>query len=72
MTCVNFLTQFFLNRHSTEEGPDSKKAWGMYGTLPRSMRETKLVTNVKEMVDEDQLKQRQDLVTFAIKNKSLS
>ena len=34
----------------------------MYSTLPRSMRETKLVTNCREMLDEDQLKLRQDLV----------
>ena len=27
------------------------------------MRETKLVTNVREMVDDDQLKARQDLVS---------
>ncbi len=44
------------------EDPDAQKAWGMYGTLPRSMRETKLVTNCREIEDDDLLKLRQDLV----------
>ena len=34
----------------------------MYSTLPRSLRETKLVTNVKVEEDEEVLKSRQALV----------
>merc|ERR1719499_1934827 len=34
----------------------------MYSTLPRSLRETKLVTNVKVEEDQDTLKSRQDMV----------
>jgi hypothetical protein len=56
------MLNFFSRNSTEEEGPDSHKAWGMYGTLPRSMRETKLVTNVREIVDDEQLKTRQDLV----------
>ena len=34
----------------------------MYGTLPRSMRETKLLTNTREILDPQELEQRQMLV----------
>jgi len=56
------MTSYSRLSAEVEEDPDAGKAWGMYGTLPRSMRETKLLTNCREMVDEDQLKQRQQMV----------
>jgi len=48
-------------RHSDIE-PKSVEPFSMYSTLPRSLRETKLVTNVKVEEDEETLKARQDLV----------
>lgn len=40
-----------------------KEAEGWYGTLPKSWRETKLVTNVKEKdLDDSDLKVRQNMV----------
>ncbi len=42
--------------------PEEPKEWSLYGTLPRSMRETKLVCAVREMNDEEELKRRQELV----------
>ncbi len=40
---------------------------GLYGTLPKSMRETRLVTKVKESGegDEEKMKERQQLVSSA-------
>ena len=34
----------------------------MYGTLPRSMRETKLLTNTREILDEDEVNRRKELI----------
>merc|ERR1712115_216805 len=47
-------------RHSVTEPEGPPEPFSLYSTLPRSMRETKLVTNVK--VDEDVLRARQELV----------
>lgn len=41
---------------------ESNEPWSLYGTLPRSMRETKLVTNTREMLDPKELEQRQTLI----------
>jgi len=48
-------------RHSDCE-PEIAEPFTMYSTLPRSLRETKLVTNVKVEEDEEVLKSRQALV----------
>eukprot|EP00090_Calanus_glacialis_P017720 TRINITY_DN2752_c0_g1_i5.p1 TRINITY_DN2752_c0_g1~~TRINITY_DN2752_c0_g1_i5.p1 ORF type:complete len:1757 (-),score=501.37 TRINITY_DN2752_c0_g1_i5:475-5592(-) len=48
-------------RHSDCE-PEISEPFTMYSTLPRSMRETKLVTNVKVEVDEEKVQARQALV----------
>merc|ERR1719350_2626232 len=48
-------------RHSDCE-PEISEPFTMYSTLPRSMRETKLVTNVKVEEDEEVLRARQELV----------
>merc|ERR1719412_1512421 len=48
-------------RHSDIE-PKSIEPFTMYSTLPRSLRETKLVTNVKVEEDEEKLQARQALV----------
>ena len=45
---------------SEAEGPP--EPFSLYSTLPRSMRETKLVTNVKVEEDEEVLRARQELV----------
>ena len=41
---------------------EPKEQWSLYGTLPRSMRETKLVTNTREIVDAKELEKRQELI----------
>ena len=41
---------------------EPKEPWSLYGTLPRSMRETKLVTNTREIVDAKELEKRQELI----------
>eukprot|EP00092_Neocalanus_flemingeri_P008461 GFUD01009118.1.p1 GENE.GFUD01009118.1~~GFUD01009118.1.p1 ORF type:complete len:1981 (+),score=531.91 GFUD01009118.1:270-6212(+) len=48
-------------RHSDCE-PETAEPFTMYSTLPRSLRETKLITNVKVEPDEERLKSRQALV----------
>eukprot|EP00092_Neocalanus_flemingeri_P085459 GFUD01107548.1.p1 GENE.GFUD01107548.1~~GFUD01107548.1.p1 ORF type:complete len:2241 (+),score=686.17 GFUD01107548.1:98-6820(+) len=48
-------------RHSDCE-PEIAEPFTMYSTLPRSLRETKLITNVKVEPDEERLKSRQALV----------
>jgi len=48
-------------RHSDCE-PEVSEPFTMYSTLPRSLRETKLVTNVKVEEDEEKLQARQALV----------
>merc|ERR1719318_1819994 len=48
-------------RHSDCE-PEISEPFTMYSTLPRSMRETKLVTNVKVEEDEEKVQARQALV----------
>jgi len=48
-------------RHSDCE-PEIAEPFTMYSTLPRSLRETKLVTNVKVQEDDEVLKSRQALV----------
>merc|ERR1711973_120187 len=48
-------------RHSDIE-PKSVEPFTMYSTLPRSLRETKLVTNVKVEEDEEKIQARQALV----------
>merc|ERR1712226_472187 len=50
-------------RHSVSEPEDAPpEPFTLYSTLPRSMRETKLVTNVKVEEDEEVLRARQELV----------
>jgi len=49
-------------RHSVTEPEGPPEPFSLYSTLPRSMRETKLVTNVKVEEDEEVLKARQELV----------
>ncbi len=46
---------------------DKSGGSGLYGTLPKSMRETKLVTKVKESDEADlpRMKERQELVSRA-------
>ena len=41
---------------------EPKEPWSLYGTLPRSMREKKLLTNTREMLDAKELEQRQELI----------
>jgi len=48
-------------RHSDCE-PEVTEPFTLYSTLPRSLRETKLITNVKVEEDEEVLKSRQALV----------
>merc|ERR1712215_638973 len=48
-------------RHSDCE-PEVTEPFPLYSTLPRSLRETKLITNVKVEEDEEVLKSRQALV----------
>jgi len=48
-------------RHSDCE-PEVSEPFTMYSTLPRSLRETKLVTNVKVEEDEEKIQARQALV----------
>merc|ERR1712227_137972 len=48
-------------RHSDIE-PKVEEPFSIYSTLPKSWRETQLVTNVKVEEDEDTLKARQELV----------
>jgi len=49
-------------RHSEAEPEGPPEPFSMYSTLPRSMRETKLVTNVKVEEDQDVLRAHQELV----------
>merc|ERR1712088_968180 len=49
-------------RHSVTEPEGPPEPSSLYSTLPRSMRETKLVTNVKVEEDEEVLRARQELV----------
>merc|ERR1711971_820289 len=49
-------------RHSVTEAEGPPEPFSLYSTLPRSMRETKLVTNVKVEEDEEVLRARQELV----------
>merc|ERR1711864_60204 len=49
-------------RHSEAEAEGPPEPFSLYSTLPRSMRETKLVTNVKVEEDEDVLRAHQQLV----------
>merc|ERR1719369_738463 len=49
-------------RHSEAEAEGPPEPFSLYSTLPRSMRETKLVTNVKVEEDEDVLRAHQELV----------
>merc|ERR1711962_1986085 len=49
-------------RHSVTEAEGSAEPFSLYSTLPRSLRETKLITNAKVEEDEDVLKARQELV----------
>merc|ERR1712088_940188 len=49
-------------RHSVTEPEGPPETFSLYSTLPRSMRETKLVTNVKVEEDEEVLRARQELV----------
>ena len=51
-----------LFRHSVTEPEGPPEPFSLYSTLPRSMRETKLVTNVKVEEDEEVLRARQELV----------
>lgn len=43
-------------------GSQDEPRESLYGTLSRSMRETKLVTNTREMEDEEELSKRRELV----------
>merc|ERR1711990_87946 len=49
-------------RNSVTEPEGPPEPFSLYSTLPRSMRETKLVTNVKVEEDEEVLRARQELV----------
>merc|ERR1712200_370793 len=49
-------------RHSVTEPEGPPEPFSLYSTLPRSMRETKLVTDVKVEEDEEVLRARQELV----------
>merc|ERR1719507_984375 len=49
-------------RHSVTEPEGPPEPFSLCSTLPRSMRETKLVTNVKVEEDEEVLRARQELV----------
>merc|ERR1712088_194804 len=49
-------------RHSVTGPEGPPEPFSLYSTLPRSMRETKLVTNVKVEEDEEVLRARQELV----------
>ena len=49
-------------RHSACEPEGPPEPFSIYSTLPRSLRETKLVTNVKVEEDEEVLAARQELV----------
>ena len=51
-----------LFRHSVTEPEGPPEPFSLYSTLPRSMRETKLVTNVKVEEDEEVLRARHELV----------
>merc|ERR1711892_1041107 len=48
-------------RHSDCD-PESSEPFSIYSTIPRSLRETKLITNVKVEADDEILKARQTLV----------
>ena len=62
MSCSLSLTLTkCIFRHSDIE-PKSIEPFTMYSTLPRSLRETKLVTNVKVEEDEDTLLARRAMV----------
>ena len=52
---------YVIARHSDIE-PKVEEPFSIYSTLPKSWRETQLVTNVKVEEDEDTLKARQELV----------
>ena len=52
---------YVIARHSDIE-PKVEEPFSIYSTLPKSWRETQLVTNVKVEEDEETLKARQDLV----------
>merc|ERR1719450_461689 len=54
-------TESKKRRHSDIE-PKVEEPFSMYSTLPKSWRETQLVTNVKVEEDEETLRARQDLV----------
>ena len=41
---------------------ESNEPFSLYGTLPRSMRETKLLTNTREMLDPKELESRKELI----------
>ncbi len=51
-----------MNDRSADAVDEGPKEFSLYGTLPRSMRETKLVCAVREIDDEQELQRRRDLV----------
>ena len=53
--------KIYSGHHEPTEA-QSSEPWSLYGTLPRSMRETKLLTNTREMVDAKELEKRQELI----------
>ena len=55
------LSSLYFFRHSDIE-IKSTEPFNIYSTLPRSLRDTKLVTNVKVEEDEERLKARQEMV----------
>merc|ERR1712228_327376 len=52
---INAKKETKKRRHSDSE-PEVPEKFSLYATLPRSMRETKLITNVKVEADEETLR----------------
>ena len=55
------LSSLYFFRHSDIE-IESTEPFNIYSTLPKSLRDTKLVTNVKVEEDKETLKARQEIV----------
>ena len=47
---------------SADKEEKENEPFTLYGTLPRSMRETKLLTNTREILDEDEVNRRKELI----------
>ena len=53
---------FFVIFRSADKEEKENEPFTLYGTLPRSMRETKLLTNTREILDEDEVNRRKELI----------